>query len=29
VLPAKTPVFVDVIVERLRASGFARLVEAR
>ena len=28
-LPAKTRVFVDFIVERFRASGFARLVDGR
>jgi len=28
-LPAKTRVFVDFVVERFRSAGFARLVDAR
>jgi len=28
-LPAKTRVFVDFVVERFRSAGFARLVDSR
>jgi hypothetical protein len=28
-LPAKTRVFVDFVVERFRSTGFARLVDGR